>query len=82
MAMVMIKCPVTSHAIATGVEVESDGGFNSLLDTIFHTQCPLCGNSHAWAKHDAWVADDWQPVSSYHVSVVQRQADDEVRPRS
>jgi hypothetical protein len=57
MAKVMIKCPATSHAISTGVEVDSDAAFDSLLGVAYHTDCPLCGNTHTWFKHDAWIAE-------------------------
>ncbi len=40
MAMVMIKCPETSHAVLTGIEV--DGGLESLPDVAYETDCPLC----------------------------------------
>jgi hypothetical protein len=57
MTHIMIKCPQTCHAIRTGVEVDSDGSFHSLLDVAYHTNCPLCGYNHTWFKHDAWLAD-------------------------
>lgn|GEM_PF-6961942 len=39
--MVMIKCPETSHAVLT--EIEMDGGLESLPDVAYETDCPLCG---------------------------------------
>ena len=57
MAKIMTKCPVTGHAISTGVEVDSDGDFNFLLDVAYHIDCPLCGDNHEWFKHDAWIAE-------------------------
>jgi hypothetical protein len=57
MAMLMIKCPLTSRPVSTGVEVESSAGFYSLLDVVHHTRCPLCGNNHEWSTHDAWIAE-------------------------
>jgi hypothetical protein len=56
MAKVMTKCPVTCHAILTGLEVESDAEFHSLLDVAYHVDCPLCGYNHVWFKRDAWIA--------------------------
>ena len=56
MAEIMTKCPVTNHAISTGVEVGSDADFNSLLEVLYHVHCPLCGGNHVWCKHDAWIA--------------------------
>ena len=61
MAQIMIKCPVSSHAISTGVEVDSDADFNSLLDVAYHADCPSCGFNHIWFKHDAWIAEQPEP---------------------
>ena len=61
MAKVMIKCPATSHAISTGVEVDSDADFNNLLHLAYHVDCPLCRNNHLWVKHDAWIAEPPEP---------------------
>ena len=60
MAMLMIKCPLTSRLASTGVEVESSAGFYSLLDVVHHTHCPLCGNNHEWSTHDAWIAKSFE----------------------
>jgi hypothetical protein len=55
MAMVMIKCPETSHAVLTGIEV--DGELESLPDVAYETDCPLCGAKHMWWKRGAWLAE-------------------------
>ena len=47
MPKVMNRCPVTYHAISTGIEVKSDA----------HTDCPKCGNDHPWSKRDAWIEE-------------------------
>jgi hypothetical protein len=57
MTEIMIKCPVASRAISTGVEVDSDADFNALLDVAYHIDCPSCGGTHTWFKHDAWIAE-------------------------
>ena len=57
MAEIMTKCPVTHHAVSTGIDVASDADFNCLLNAAYHVNCPLCGGSHVWFKHDAWIAD-------------------------
>ena len=57
MAEIMIKCPVTNHAISTGIEVASDADFNSLLNVAYHIACPSCGGNHTWYMRDAWIAD-------------------------
>jgi hypothetical protein len=61
MAETMIKCPATSRAISTGVLVESDAGFNALVDVAYHVDCPSCGGNHVWFKHDAWIAERPEP---------------------
>ena len=61
MAEIMIKCPVASHAISTGVQVDSDADFNALLDVAYHIDCSSCGGNHTWFKHDAWIAERPEP---------------------
>jgi hypothetical protein len=53
---VMIKCPETSRAIFTGIEVDRND-LASLLHVAYHARCPLCGYTHTWWKHDAWLAN-------------------------
>ena len=57
MAQIMIKCPVSNHAIATAVEVKSDADPNGLLDIAYHVNCPSCGFNYVWFKNDAWIAE-------------------------
>ncbi len=54
MAMVVIRCPETSHAVLTGIEVDS--GLQTLADVAYETDCPSCGDNHVWWKRSAWVA--------------------------
>ena len=61
MAEIMIKCPLTNHAISTGVQVGSDADFNALLDVAYHIDCPSCSENHVWFKHDAWIAERPDP---------------------
>ncbi len=72
MAQIMIKCPVSNHAISTGVEVDSDADFNSLLDVAYHADCPSCGFNHLWFKHNAWIAE--QPETHQLGSHAERQS--------
>jgi hypothetical protein len=72
-----MKCPVTNHAISTGVRVASDSDFNSLLNVAYHSDCPLCGGNHVWFKHDAWIADE--PVSDARDSAAQNGVSRKVR---
>jgi hypothetical protein len=55
MAMVMIRCPETSYAVLTGIEV--GGGSESLPDVAYETDCPLCGAKHVWLKKGARLAE-------------------------
>jgi hypothetical protein len=69
MAMVMIKCPETSHSVLTGIEVV--GGLENLADLAYETDCPLCGNKHVWWKKGAWLAQPpRQPQDTAAVSRV------------
>ena len=61
MAQIMIKCPLSNHAIPTGMDVESDAEFNGLVDVAYHVDCPSCGFNHAWFKHDAWIEERPEP---------------------
>ncbi len=72
MAMVVIRCPETSHAVLTGIEVDS--GLQGLADVAYETDCPLCGNTHVWWKGSAWVsASPHHPEDAAAVSQVYRQ---------
>jgi hypothetical protein len=62
MAVVMIKCPLTLHAVSTEIKIESDAGFHCLPDITYHLRCPLCGNTHSWTKLDAWIAESPESV--------------------
>jgi hypothetical protein len=54
MGMVMVKCPQTGHAIATGIEIDRESFGRS---TVFfsRTHCPICRADHAWFAREAWV---------------------------
>jgi len=56
MGMVMIKCPQTGHAIATGIETDRESFGRS---TVFfsRTHCPICRADHTWFAREAWVRE-------------------------
>ena len=55
MASVMIVCPETRREIYTGIETD-EASFAKLPDVLSRTQCPICGQEHAWSKEKAWLS--------------------------
>ena len=55
MASVMIVCPETRREIYTGIETD-EASFAKLPDVLSRTQCPLCGQEHAWTRQNAWLS--------------------------
>lgn len=56
MGMLMIRCPKTGRALATGRYVES-AIFRSSPVFFSRTYCPLCNAMHEWFAKSAWVCD-------------------------
>ena len=57
MGTVMIRCPISGHAISTEIETEL-----SVFQRLPHVatrllRCPSCGGEHMWTTKDAWLAD-------------------------
>ena len=57
MVKVVVECPATNRAIFTGLRLEA-GEFPGLLNIPRQVQCPYCGGSHVWYKHDALLFED------------------------
>jgi RNase P subunit RPR2 len=53
--MVMVRCPQTDKAVATGIRCE----ISSFSALSAHTliDCPACGQKHRWSINDAWLTD-------------------------
>ena len=71
MGMLMIKCPQTGRAIATGIESDRD---RFLRSTVFYgrTPCPICKTDHSWFAPEAWVQESDAPIASARISVAAR----------
>ena len=54
MGMVMIKCPASGRAIATGMEADREG-FGRTPVFFARTFCAVCRSSHEWFAREAWV---------------------------
>jgi hypothetical protein len=54
MGMVMIKCPASGRAIATGMEADR-AGFSRSPVFFARTFCGICKSSHEWFAKEAWV---------------------------
>jgi len=54
MGMVMIKCPTSGRAIATGMEADR-AGFSRSPVFFARTFCAICKSSHEWFAKEAWV---------------------------
>jgi hypothetical protein len=56
MGMVMVKCPNTGRAIATGIE--ADRSYFQCVPVFFsRVFCPMCRTQHEWFAKDAWVRE-------------------------
>ena len=55
MSAVMIRCPNTGLAIATGIETDSES-LRRIPDVLGFAQCPHCHSEHAWWTDEAWLA--------------------------
>lgn len=65
MGSIMIKCPVTGAAIATGLQAEQ-ASFARTPVFFSRSFCHHCGIAHEWFAAEAWVQEpparaDWQP---------------------
>lgn len=67
MGMLMIKCPQTGRAIATGIKSDRD---SFLRSTVFfaRTPCPICRTDHGWFAPEAWVQESDAPNASARTS--------------
>ena len=71
MGMLMIKCPQTGRAIATGIKSDRD---SFLRSTVFfaRTPCPICKTDHGWFAPEAWVQEPDGPNASARISSAPR----------
>jgi hypothetical protein len=56
MGSVMIKCPETGRAIATGMVADRET-FRAMPVFFARVLCPLCRKQHEWFAQHAWVAE-------------------------
>lgn len=54
MGTVMIKCPKTGHAIATGMTAD-EPSFARMPVFFSRTFCPHCKSVHQWFAQEAWI---------------------------
>ena len=54
MGMVMINCPASGRAIATGMEADREG-FGRTPVFFARSFCAICRSSHEWFAKEAWV---------------------------
>ena len=54
MGVVMIKCPESGRAIATGLEADHEV-FRRSPVFFARTFCSICNTSHEWFAREAWV---------------------------
>lgn len=57
MPSVMIKCPKTGKAVATGVAMDKRGFESAELTGNTFGPCPACNESHTWDKKGAWLKE-------------------------
>jgi hypothetical protein len=51
---IMLRCPVQSAAVSTGLSTDTVQ-FESLPDCAIPFQCHACDGVHYWRPRDAWV---------------------------
>ena len=56
MGTLMIKCPETGRAIATGIEIDRSS-FNCMPVFFGRTLCAICQTQHEWFAKAAWVRE-------------------------
>ena len=56
MGSVMIRCPATGQAIATGI-VADRASFARTPVFIARAHCRFCAAEHEWFARDAWVEE-------------------------
>jgi hypothetical protein len=54
MVRVMIRCPVTGATIETGL-MANPKTWNARPIGLNRVSCPVCKQSHAWSKEDAFL---------------------------
>ncbi|MCA6113326.1 hypothetical protein J6524_00055 [Bradyrhizobium sp. WSM 1738] len=54
MGVVMIKCPESGRAIATGMEADREK-FRRSPVFFARTFCSICKASHEWFAREAWI---------------------------
>ena len=54
MAAISIKCPTTGKSVSTGMTMEPESFYRSIL-TGNSVKCPHCGVTHIWSKSQAII---------------------------
>ncbi len=67
MGAIMIKCPNTGQAIATGIETDPNS-FEQIPDVLGRARCPLCGLEHSWWKREAWISESSERPRSHSLT--------------
>ena len=57
MGKVMVKCPETGRAFATGMVADHDA-FQRMPVFFKRSLCPHCRAEHQWFAKEAWVAEE------------------------
>lgn len=55
MAEILVRCPVTGHAIFTGLNTDTVV-FETLPNIEMPLKCSRCGKTHYWKPKSAWLA--------------------------
>ncbi|SDS10258.1 hypothetical protein SAMN05444158_1013 [Bradyrhizobium canariense] len=56
MGSIMIRCPATKRAIATGIEMDL-AKFQRTAVFFSRSYCPHCRTHHEWFARDAWIEE-------------------------
>ena len=63
MGSVMIRCPATGTAIATGIEADR-ASYQRTPVFMARAYCPVCRIEHEWFAKEAWVAEPKREAGS------------------
>jgi hypothetical protein len=56
MGVVMIRCPATGRAVATGIEMDL-AKFRRTAVFFSRSYCPYCRTHHEWFAREAWIEE-------------------------
>lgn len=63
MGTVMIRCPATGRAVATGIQMDL-AKFQRTAVFFSRSYCPHCQTQHEWFAREAWIEETTSRAST------------------